>query len=174
MLLPITVRAQKDRCRTAMLSTSMLELPLHWGSWLDALRPNGRLLFPLTPTDGPGGMPGAGGIFLITRTLNERFDARLVCPIMIIPCAGARDEETASKLSEAFKRGDSRHVRSLRRNTPPEETYWLSHWDGVDQCQETLCSAFDQAFSPAFEFYGNAETHSRKPFVAGRALVISS
>jgi protein-L-isoaspartate(D-aspartate) O-methyltransferase len=95
-------------------------------SWLDALRSNGRLLVPLTPTDGPGGMPGAGGMFLITRTSNERFDARFVCPVMIIPCAGARDEETASKLSEAFKRGDSRSVRSLRRNIPPDETCWCS------------------------------------------------
>ncbi len=94
--------------------------------WLDALRPNGRLLLPLTPTDGPGGMPGAGGMFLITRTSNERFDARFVCPVMIIPCAGARDDETASKLSEAFKRGDSRNVRSLRRNAPPDETCWCS------------------------------------------------
>ena len=95
-------------------------------SWLDALRPKGRLLFPLTPADSPGGMPGAGGMFLITRTSNERFDARFICPVMIIPCAGARDEETASKLSEAFKRGDSRSVRSLRRDIPPDETCWCS------------------------------------------------
>jgi hypothetical protein len=94
--------------------------------WLDALRPNGRLLFPLTPTDGPGGMPGAGGMILVTRASNDGFDARFVCPVMIIPCVGARDEETASRLSEAFKRGDSRNVRSLRRNTPPDETCWCS------------------------------------------------
>src|SRR5260370_36052709 len=59
--------------------------------WLDALRPNGRLLFPLTPADGPGGMPGAGGILLITRASGDRFDARFVCPAMFIPCVGARD-----------------------------------------------------------------------------------
>lgn len=94
--------------------------------WLDALRPNARLLFPLTPSDGPGGMPGAGGMILVTRTSNGRFDARFLCPVMIIPCAGARDEETASKLSEAFKRGDSRNVRSLRRNSQPDDTCWCA------------------------------------------------
>ncbi len=78
--------------------------------WLDALRPNGRLLFPLTPSDGPGGMPGAGGMLLITRAEADRFEARFVCPAMFIPCIGARDEETAAKLSVAFKRGDLRNV----------------------------------------------------------------
>ena len=32
--------------------------------WLDALQLNGRLLFPLTPADGPGGMPGGEACFL--------------------------------------------------------------------------------------------------------------
>jgi len=94
--------------------------------WLDALRPDGRLLFPLTPADGPGGMPGAGGVLLITRGTPDGFDARFVCPAMFIPCVGARDEETALKLSAAFKRGDFRNVRSLRRNTPPDETCWCA------------------------------------------------
>src|SRR5271155_4156726 len=39
--------------------------PLH--TWLDALRPGARLLFPLTPADGPGGTPGVGAMLLITR-----------------------------------------------------------------------------------------------------------
>ena len=94
--------------------------------WLDALRLNGRLLFPLTPADGPGGMPGAGGMLLITRASNDHYDARFVCPAMFIPCVGARDDETALKLTVAFKRGDFRNVRSLRRNTPPDETCWCS------------------------------------------------
>jgi protein-L-isoaspartate(D-aspartate) O-methyltransferase len=43
---------------------------------------------------------------------------------MFINCQGARDEETAKKLAEAFKRGDLRSVQSLRRNTQPDETCW--------------------------------------------------
>jgi protein-L-isoaspartate(D-aspartate) O-methyltransferase len=95
-------------------------------SWVDALRVGGRLLFPLTPADGPGGLPGAGGMLLITRSTPERFGARFVCPAMFIPCAGARDEEMAAKLTEAFRRGDFRTVKSLRRGTEPDETSWCS------------------------------------------------
>jgi protein-L-isoaspartate(D-aspartate) O-methyltransferase len=93
---------------------------------VDALRLNGRLLFPLTPADGPGGMPGAGGMLLITRASNDRYEARFVCPAMFIPCIGARDEETAAKLAKAFARGDSRNVQSLRRNTTPDESCWCA------------------------------------------------
>jgi protein-L-isoaspartate(D-aspartate) O-methyltransferase len=94
-------------------------------SWLDALRPNGRLLFPLTP-DGAGEMPGLGGMLLITRATEEQFDARFISPAMFIPCIGARDGETAARLAEAFKRGDSGRVRSLKLKTSPDETSWCS------------------------------------------------
>ncbi len=94
--------------------------------WLDALRLHGRLLFPLTPADGPGGMPGAGGMILVTRTGTDHFDARFVCAAMFVPCFGARDEETAQKLSAAFKRGDSNNVRTLRRNSKPDDTCWCA------------------------------------------------
>lgn len=93
--------------------------------WLDALRPSGRLLFPLTP-DGHRGMPGLGGMLLVTRVSEGRFDARFLSPVMIIPCVGARDHETAEKLAHAFKRGDSGKVRSLRRKTLPDENCWCS------------------------------------------------
>lgn len=94
--------------------------------WLDALRPGGRLLFPMTPAEGPGGMPGAGGMLLVTHSSPNQFDARFLFPVAFIACAGARDDETAKKLTEAFKRGDMRNVQSLRRNTTPDETCWCS------------------------------------------------
>ncbi|MBZ5509084.1 MAG: protein-L-isoaspartate(D-aspartate) O-methyltransferase [Acidobacteriia bacterium] len=93
--------------------------------WLDALLPSGRLLFPLTP-DGPDGRPGAGGMLLITRVPPDRYSARFIMPVMFVPCQGARDDETAKKLAEAFKRGDMHNVRSLRRNTPPDDTCWCA------------------------------------------------
>lgn len=92
-------------------------------AWLDALRPKGKLLVPLTP-DGPGGAPGAGGMLLITRTAAEEFDARFIMTVMFIPCLGARDEQTARKLATAFKRGDAASVRSLHRNEPADDTCW--------------------------------------------------
>ena len=94
--------------------------------WLNALQLHGRLLFPLTPADGPGGMPGAGGMLLVTRTATDHFDARFVCDAMFVPCFGARDEETAQKLSAAFKRGNSNNVRTLRRNSKPDDTCWCA------------------------------------------------
>ena len=45
---------------------------------------------------------------------------------MFIPCAGARDEETAQKLTAAFDRGDVQRVQSLRRGTPPDDTCWVA------------------------------------------------
>lgn len=93
-------------------------------TWLDALRLGGRLLFPLT--DGLNGAPGAGGMLLVTRVANEKFDARFVMPVMFIPCVGARDEETAKRLAVAFKRGDMGNVRSLRRSDLPDDTCWCA------------------------------------------------
>lgn len=94
--------------------------------WLDALRPNGRLLFPLTPTEGPNGAPAVGGILLVTRVGEIRFSARFVCSAAFIPCIGARDEETGRNLSEAFSRGGQQDVRSLRRGTTPDDTSWCA------------------------------------------------
>ena len=93
--------------------------------WVDALRPSGRLLFPLTP-NGSDGRLGAGNMLLVTRVGGERFDARFVCPVMIFPCVGGRDEETGKKLAEAFRRGHVSAVRSLRRKTPPDESCWCA------------------------------------------------
>lgn len=89
-------------------------------SWLDALRPGGRLLVPVTPAQ------GAGAMLLVTRTALDRFDARFVCRALFIPCAGARDEETAQRLTEVFKREDFKDVKSLRRHTPPDESCWCA------------------------------------------------
>ncbi len=94
--------------------------------WLDALRLNGRLLFPLTAADSPEGKPGAGGMLLVTRTGTDRFDARFVCSAIFVPCRGARDEKTAKKLTVAFQRGDFRSVGSLRRNSQPDKTCWCA------------------------------------------------
>jgi protein-L-isoaspartate(D-aspartate) O-methyltransferase len=88
--------------------------------WLDSLRVGGRLLFPLTPTQGFGGM------LLVTRTTADSFAAQFICGAMFIPCVGARDDETGQKLSEAFRRGDMGNVRSLHRNESPDETCWCS------------------------------------------------
>jgi protein-L-isoaspartate(D-aspartate) O-methyltransferase len=94
--------------------------PLH--VWLDALRPHGRLLFPLTSVD----THGAGAMLLLTSISRDDFHARFVSPAMFIPCVTSRDENTAAKVSAAFKRGDYHKVRSLHRNSMPDETSWCA------------------------------------------------
>lgn len=88
--------------------------------WLDALCPEGRLLFPLTGTG------GAGAMLLVTKRSNDTYAARFIVPAIFTPCIGARDDETADRITKAYRRGDSRQVCSLRRNTTPDSSCWLS------------------------------------------------
>ena len=93
--------------------------------WLNALRPAGRLLFPLTPAE-IAGKPAPGGMLLVTCAPQHGFHARFICPAAFIPCVGGRDDETARKLSAAFARVDAKNVRSLRLNSHPDESCWCA------------------------------------------------
>ena len=88
-------------------------------SWLDAIRPGGRLLVPLTA--------GWGGVvMLFTARSKTMFEARYVSPTGIIPCVGGQDPAMAQKLAELLKDPMAQPpVRSLRRGTPPDESCWL-------------------------------------------------
>ncbi len=87
--------------------------------WLDALLPKGRLLFPLTPAEGFGGM------LLVTRT-SKRYKARFLTRALFIPCIGGRDDETARRLGQAFRQPGFATVRSLHRDSHPDETCWFA------------------------------------------------
>jgi protein-L-isoaspartate(D-aspartate) O-methyltransferase len=89
-------------------------------AWLDALRPNGRLLFPLTPDQGLGGM------LLVTREERTRFSARFVCPAMFFPCQGARDSTMSERLAKAFSQGNTAGVRALHRGQAPDKSCWCA------------------------------------------------
>jgi len=89
-------------------------------TWLDALRIGGRLLFPLTPDK------GAGGMLLVTREDADRYSARFLCQALFIPCIGARDPETEKKLAIAFQRGDLGSVQSLHCKSLPDESCWVA------------------------------------------------
>ncbi|MEQ9334281.1 methyltransferase domain-containing protein [Thalassobaculum sp.] len=86
-------------------------------AWVDALRPGGRLLFPLVGPDG-------GGMLLVTRRIAG-FAARFVCGCRFIPCIGAQDRADAAALDRAFRRGWS-DVRSLRLDSRPDDTAWVA------------------------------------------------
>src|ERR1700678_3605273 len=53
--------------------------------WLDALRPGGRLLFPMTAVDGTGAM------LLVTKNEDGGFSARFLMQVQFVPCLGARN-----------------------------------------------------------------------------------
>ena len=89
-------------------------------AWLAALKPGGRLLFPLTPDTGSGAMAH------LTRTGAESFAARLVFGAHFIPFSGARDRDISRQLAHALHRDQGAGVRSLRCDAhEKEQNCWL-------------------------------------------------
>jgi protein-L-isoaspartate(D-aspartate) O-methyltransferase len=88
--------------------------------WLDALNPEGRLLFPLAPEDEPGQM------LLVTRKTDALYAARFLCGVQFVPCAGAQDPKAARILSEAFRKGHWNQVKWLHRDDLPDDSCWCA------------------------------------------------
>ncbi|MBV9331250.1 MAG: methyltransferase domain-containing protein [Alphaproteobacteria bacterium] len=90
-------------------------------SWLDALNPCGRLMFPMTTTRE---VPGA--MLLVVRQGEEAFAARFIHRVGFIPFQGARNQGTSQRLAAALRRDWGAGVRSLRRDQHPKaDTCWL-------------------------------------------------
>jgi protein-L-isoaspartate(D-aspartate) O-methyltransferase len=87
--------------------------------WLDALKDNGRLLFPLT------GDKMWGGMLLVERR-GQFFAARFILKCGFIHCVGFRDPVTAARLSEVFRLGGEEEVRSLTREPPSGPSVWFA------------------------------------------------
>jgi protein-L-isoaspartate(D-aspartate) O-methyltransferase len=92
--------------------------------WLNAVKPGGKLLFPMTVTNGPGVM------MLLTRKREDSFAARLLCGVAFIDFSGARDPEVSIQLGKALRRDQGAPVQSLRCDShKKEESCWL-HGEG--------------------------------------------
>ena len=94
-------------------------------TWLDALRPEGRLLFPLQPEGGYGGM-------LLVRKPRQggtNWPAGFVSRAAFIACQGRQDEEAGRGLAAAFARDDWQAVQALRLRTEPDATCWFKGED---------------------------------------------
>ncbi|MDA9491066.1 protein-L-isoaspartate O-methyltransferase family protein [Bradyrhizobium sp. CCBAU 11361] len=88
--------------------------------WLDALRPGGRLVFPLAPE----GM--LGGMLMITRPDDGViWPAKFLSRAQFIGCAGLQDADAGRRLADAFARGWE-SVQSLRREGAPDQTCWFA------------------------------------------------
>src|SRR5271166_1967370 len=93
--------------------------------WLDALRPGGRLVFPLTSER-------LGGFMLkvIRGEAADWLDAEMLCRAWFIPFIGARDAQLDRRLAAQIEAGHADLVRSLRRDSHvPDGSCWL-HGDG--------------------------------------------
>jgi protein-L-isoaspartate(D-aspartate) O-methyltransferase len=88
--------------------------------WLDALRPLGRLLFPMTPD------AGVGAMLLVTKQEDGSFAARFLLQAQFVPCIGARNQTTEQKLGEAFRNSNWTKVKLLHRNDEPDDSCWCS------------------------------------------------
>ena len=89
-------------------------------AWLDALKVGGRLVFPLQAAGSSGAM------LLITRPeRGDAWPARFLSAVVFIACEGAQDSAMADKLDEAFRRGGSERVRSLRFGGAPSRSDWV-------------------------------------------------
>jgi protein-L-isoaspartate(D-aspartate) O-methyltransferase len=86
--------------------------------WLDALNVGGRLLAPLTPNEGYGGM------LLVTRVASDAYAAQIVARVSFVHCAGSRSDAQSAALVSAFEPGRYKPVKSLRRHVPPDESAW--------------------------------------------------
>jgi protein-L-isoaspartate(D-aspartate) O-methyltransferase len=88
--------------------------------WLDALRPNGRFIVPLTPSKGYGAM------LHVIKHEDGTYAARFLTQVQFVSCVGARDEATEQKLNKAFRKSNWTKVKSLHRNDEPDDTCWCS------------------------------------------------
>ena len=90
-------------------------------SWFDALKPGGRLLFPMT-TD----RRGPGAMLLVTHRADDEFAARFLCRAGFIDFEGARNRTASRRLEAALDRDRGAAVKSLRRDAHKKnETCWL-------------------------------------------------
>jgi protein-L-isoaspartate(D-aspartate) O-methyltransferase len=90
-------------------------------SWLDALKPGGRLLLPMT------GDHQWGGVLLVTRRSIDAYAACFLRPAGFMPFSGARDPDISRRLGAALEHDRGVPVKSLRRAPDqPDETCWLA------------------------------------------------
>jgi protein-L-isoaspartate(D-aspartate) O-methyltransferase len=93
-------------------------------AWLAALKPEGKLLFPLTPARGPGAMA------YLTRKGAGVFTATLCGSVFFVDFEGARDPTIGQELARALKRDHGFSVRSLRCDAhEKDDSCWL-HGNG--------------------------------------------
>ena len=89
-------------------------------AWLDALRPHGRLVFPLQAEGAVGGM------LKITRAeRGSIWPARFISRAAFVSCSGPQDAEIGQRLVTAYAKGGADGVRSFRLDEPTDASCWV-------------------------------------------------
>jgi len=90
-------------------------------AWLDALKPRGRLLFPLQAAHSSGAM------LMIARPPDdaEVWPAKVFSGVVFIACEGAQDPDAGQRLDAAFRRGGAERVRWLKFGAASADEAWL-------------------------------------------------
>jgi protein-L-isoaspartate(D-aspartate) O-methyltransferase len=93
--------------------------------WLAALAQGGRMLLPLT-VHVPR-FPHGVGLVICAERRDPRWPVRVVSPVGIYDCAGARDEAAAAELRKLLVPGAAAEIRSLRVDTHARGEACLVH-----------------------------------------------
>ena len=97
-------------------------------AWLDALAPAGRMILPLTAAMPPMGNIGKGLVFLVVRTGDGSFSARVAGFVAVYSAVGIRDELLNAQLGKKMMAGPQQWsaVTRLRRDPhDPSPSCWL-------------------------------------------------
>ncbi len=97
-------------------------------AWLDALTVGGRMLVPLT-VHVPGFPHGVGAVFRLERSADG-WSARLVSPVGIFDCVGARDERDEPALEALLDFETAAKVTALVRGPHPRGERCVVHLEG--------------------------------------------
>ena len=94
-------------------------------TWLESLKPGGRMILPLTATMPAMGAIGKGPLLLLTKREIE-FEARVVTVVAIYSAIGVRDTTMNERLGKALLRGQYPAFKRLRRDLHDESPgCWL-------------------------------------------------
>jgi len=94
-------------------------------AWLDALKPGGRLVMPITATSPQMGPISKGFMVLATKQDDGQFSLRTVGFVAIYAAIGIRDDAMNTALGQAMMKGPFMPAKRLRRDAhDPSASCW--------------------------------------------------